>query len=191
MPNTYTQIFYHIVFSTKNRARCIAKGQRDDFYRYVWGIHKNLKCHLYRIGGVEDHMHIFTSIHPFENVKTSSTSWIRRKNVFHDWPGWQDAVWRFHRIPRRKGNADRIHQGARGASSDSVVHGRIKALLEDAGVEYDPNTSNEIAHELWPLRGIFADDCVSVASLRSTTATQSSGPPGLTSGFHASERCRT
>lgn len=52
MANTYTQLYYHVVFSTKNRERCIAKDQREALYAYIWGIHKNLKCHLYRIGGV-------------------------------------------------------------------------------------------------------------------------------------------
>lgn len=64
MANTYTQIYYHIVFSTKNRARAILPDGREDLYRYLWGIHRNLKCHVYRIGGVEDHVHILTSIHP-------------------------------------------------------------------------------------------------------------------------------
>ncbi len=81
MANTYTQIFYHVVFSTKNRARCINQDQREHLYGYLWGIHKNLKCHLYRIGGVEDHAHILTSIHPtvsladyVSEVRSSSTS---------------------------------------------------------------------------------------------------------------------
>ena len=62
--STYTQILYHIVFATKNRQRVLVQARREDLFRYVWGIIKNHQCHLYRIGGVEDHLHIFTSLHP-------------------------------------------------------------------------------------------------------------------------------
>ena len=62
MPNTYTQLLFHIVFTTKNRERTLADGHRDSLYEYIWGIHQNLNCHLYRIGGIDDHVHILTAI---------------------------------------------------------------------------------------------------------------------------------
>jgi REP element-mobilizing transposase RayT len=62
--STFTQIYYHIVFSTKNRERVLLANRRDDLFRYIWGILKNKDCHLYRISGVEDHLHILTEIHP-------------------------------------------------------------------------------------------------------------------------------
>ena len=62
MPNTYTQLLFHVVFSTKNRERTLTDGQRDALYKYIWGIHNNLNCHLYRIGGVDVHVHILTGL---------------------------------------------------------------------------------------------------------------------------------
>lgn len=80
MANTYTQLMYHVVFSTKDRRPVIHEERRDDICRYIWGIHEKTKCHLYRIGGVEDHIHILTSIPTtqsiakyVEDVKTGST----------------------------------------------------------------------------------------------------------------------
>ncbi len=32
----YTQILYHIVFSTKHREPVLDKARRDDFYRFAW-----------------------------------------------------------------------------------------------------------------------------------------------------------
>ena len=29
-----------------------------------WGILKNKECVLYRVNGIEDHIHIFTHVHP-------------------------------------------------------------------------------------------------------------------------------
>ncbi|MEQ9313501.1 MAG: transposase [Cytophagales bacterium] len=62
--STYTQIIYQIVFSTKNRVPVLHKKGRPDLFKYIWGILKNKKCHLYQINGVEDHIHILTHIHP-------------------------------------------------------------------------------------------------------------------------------
>jgi len=62
VPNTYTQLLFHVVFSTKNRQRTLPDGHRELLYRYIWGIHKNLNCHLYRIGGSDDHVHILTAM---------------------------------------------------------------------------------------------------------------------------------
>ncbi|MCU4177342.1 transposase [Carboxylicivirga sp. N1Y90] len=56
---TYTQILYQIVFSTKNHQKTLTPD-REDLFKYIWGILKNKNCHLYRIGGVEDHIHIIT-----------------------------------------------------------------------------------------------------------------------------------
>jgi REP element-mobilizing transposase RayT len=49
---TYTDITYHLVFATKNRERVLNKENREDLFRFIWGVLKNRSCHLYRIGGV-------------------------------------------------------------------------------------------------------------------------------------------
>jgi len=95
---TFTQIYYHIVFSTKNRERVLVAGQRDRLFRYIWGILKNKDCHLYRINGVEDHVHLLTSVHPIialadlvKDVKVASSAWIKDEGVFPEFTHWQDG----------------------------------------------------------------------------------------------------
>jgi len=80
--STYTQIYYHVVFSTKDRVPTLRPERREDFFRYTWGILKNKDCHLYRIGGVEDHVHLLTSLHPtvsladlVKDIKISTSKW--------------------------------------------------------------------------------------------------------------------
>ena len=55
--STFTQIYYHIVFSTKNREPVLRAERREELFRYIWGIIRNKNSHLYRINGVEDHVH--------------------------------------------------------------------------------------------------------------------------------------
>jgi len=144
MPNTYTQIVCHIVFSTKNRQPAIKTDRRDDFYAYVWGIHKKLKCHLYRIGGIEDHVHILAALHPtlslaeyIEKIKTGSTNWIRRERVYPGWPGWQDGYGAFTVSWKdRDAVIDYIKKQA--AHHEKVEWlDEYRALLEQNGVAYD------------------------------------------------------
>ena len=62
--STYTQIIYQIVFGTKFRENTLTKNNRENLFKYISGLLKNKKCHLYRINGVEDQLHIVTHLHP-------------------------------------------------------------------------------------------------------------------------------
>jgi REP element-mobilizing transposase RayT len=100
--STFTQIYYHIVFSTKDRARVLLANRRDDLFRYTWGILRNKDCHLYRIGGVEDHIHILTGVHPtlslaelVRDIKIATSQWIKKEGVFPDFAHWQDGYGAF------------------------------------------------------------------------------------------------
>ena len=100
--STYTQILYQIVFSTKKRRKCLLPENQDTLYRYIWGIIKNHKCHLYRINGIEDHIHILTSIHPsvsladlVKDIKVASSKWIKEENIFPTFKSWQTGYGAF------------------------------------------------------------------------------------------------
>ena len=42
----------------------LEKENRPKLFKYIWGVLNKTNCHLYRINGVEDHLHIVTHIHP-------------------------------------------------------------------------------------------------------------------------------
>jgi len=100
--STYTKILYHIVFSTKNREKSLIKEGRHDLFKYIWGLLEHKNCHLYRINGVEDHIHIVTHLHPsislaalVKDIKLSSSTFINQNNVFIDFSGWQKGYGAF------------------------------------------------------------------------------------------------
>jgi REP element-mobilizing transposase RayT len=62
--STYTQILYQIVFGTYNNERTLKESGQENLYKYIWGVLNNKNCHVYRMGGVEDHIHIITHVHP-------------------------------------------------------------------------------------------------------------------------------
>ena len=145
MANTYTQIIFHVVFSTKCRMPCIHESRREELYRYIWGIHEKLNCHLYRIGGVADHIHLLTSMRStttlakyVEEVKTGSTSWIRRFGIYPEWPGWQDGYGGFTlSFAEKDGVIEYIKAQPEHHRTISFTE-ELEILLKQAGVKYDP-----------------------------------------------------
>ena len=94
--STYTRLLYQIVFSTKNRIPCLIKRNQDRLYKYIAGLLKNKECHLYRINGIEDHIHILMDIPPkisvsslVKDIKLASSQFIKQEQLFPHFAGWQ------------------------------------------------------------------------------------------------------
>lgn len=141
---TYTQIYYHIVFSTKGRKPHLTQQGREEFFRYVWGIIKNKKSHLYRINAVEDHIHILTSLHPticladfVKDIKTATSTWIKEKEVFSGFTHWQDGYGAFtHSTKERDGLIEYI-KGQEEHHRKTAFRDELRSLLTEAGIEFD------------------------------------------------------
>lgn len=142
--STFTQIIYHIIFSTKNRQRTLTPDNREKLYQYVWGLLKKKNCHLYRINGIEDHIHIATHLHPIVNlsslikdIKLASSSFIQEQFLFRNFAGWQDGYAAFTYSFRDKDalieyikNQEEHHKKV--SSRDELIR-----LLDEHGVEFD------------------------------------------------------
>lgn len=96
MPGTYSQLLYHIVFSTKRREPWLTPDMRDDLFAYIGGIVRAEGGALLCSGGVEDHVHLFIRWKPDRNLsdlmrvlKAKSSRWIR--NRFDPAFGWQEG----------------------------------------------------------------------------------------------------
>ena len=129
--STYTQILYQIVFSTKKRRHTLAQENRKELFKYMWGILKNKSCHLYQIGGVTDHIHIVTHLHPsvalsslIKDIKLASTQHIKTSKLFPDFSGWQEGYGVFTYSIKEK---DRLIEYVK----NQEKHHRAKTFLEE------------------------------------------------------------
>ena len=52
---SYTKLFYHIVFRTKNSKNAIPGEHENELYAYIMGIISNKKSKLYPIGCMPNH----------------------------------------------------------------------------------------------------------------------------------------
>ncbi|MDR1828816.1 MAG: IS200/IS605 family transposase [Methylobacteriaceae bacterium] len=94
MPS-YNQILYHIVFRTKASECVIPQEHERELYAYILGVIKGRNCKLHRIGGMEEHIHILSDLHPsvsladyIKEIKTASTRWMKQSGKFPYFNGW-------------------------------------------------------------------------------------------------------
>lgn len=142
--NTYTQILYQIVFSTKKRAPILHKENRQKLFEYIWGILKNKKCHLYRLNGVEDHLHIVTHLHPtvalaslVKDIKVASAAYIKEKSLFEHFDGWQDGYAAFTYSIEAKDNLINYVKNQEEHHKTKTFREELSDLLCEHGVEFD------------------------------------------------------
>ncbi len=142
--STYSQSLIHIVFSTKNREKTLTKNNRDELFKYIWGVIDKKKCHLYRIGGVEDHIHISTSFTStltiadlVKDIKLASSDFIKRENLFLNFGGWQNGYsWFTHSFENKDRLIEYIKNHEKHHETKTFIEELIE-LLNEHGVEYD------------------------------------------------------
>jgi REP element-mobilizing transposase RayT len=93
--SSYRQHLYHLVFRTKDSLPAIKQDHVNELYAYITGIVKHKNSHLYRINGIENHLHILTDMHPsiapadfMREVKVSSSLWMKNSGLFPTFKGW-------------------------------------------------------------------------------------------------------
>ena len=93
--SSYRQHLYHIVFRTKDSLPAIKQDHVNDLYAYITGIIKHKDSHLYRLNGVENHLHILTDMNPsmapidfIKDIKVSTSIWMKSSNFFPAFNGW-------------------------------------------------------------------------------------------------------
>ena len=102
MADSYTSLFYHFVFSTKNRANFIRADIEERIWAYIGGVARKHKMAAIQIGGIEDHVHVLilapTTIAPFEiakYLKGDSSKWIKEEFADLQAFAWQDGYGAF------------------------------------------------------------------------------------------------
>ena len=142
---TYTDITYHIVFGTKHRVRALDKARRDDLFRFLWGTLKERNCHLYRIGGVEDHVHLLTSLHPtvaladlVRDIKTASAAWIKGEKVFPAFEHWQDGYAAFTVAAQARPVLIKYIQNQEAHHQTREFAVELREMVEAAGLAWKP-----------------------------------------------------
>lgn len=141
---SYRQIYYQIVFGTKFRNATIPDANCTQLYAFINGVIKNRNCKLYRINGTEDHIHIFSDLHPsiclsdlVKEIKTASSVWLKANPCFPGFEGWQLGYGAFtYSIRERDMIINYVKKQKEHHRSESFFD-EFRRLLTEHGIEFD------------------------------------------------------
>lgn len=93
---SYTNLNYHIVFSTKNHISFLDDAQMTRLFEHMGGIIHQTKAKLLLVGGTTDHVHIAVRLHPVQSlvefvrtIKSNSSKWVHE--TFSKEFTWQEG----------------------------------------------------------------------------------------------------
>jgi REP element-mobilizing transposase RayT len=102
MPNTYTQIYIHVVFAVKNRDALISSSWKERLHKYMTGIIQNQGHKLIAINTMPDHVHIFIGMEPdaalsdlVRDIKRDSTNFVNNEIRLKGKFSWQEGFGAF------------------------------------------------------------------------------------------------
>jgi len=102
MANTYTQLYFHVVFAVRGRSNLISKDWQQELYKYITGIVSTQEQKLMFINGMPDHIHLLIGTKPncnlsdlVRDIKSHSTKWINKKKFVKDKFLWQNGFGAF------------------------------------------------------------------------------------------------
>ncbi len=106
MPQTFTALWVHLIWATKNREPILHKSIRIPLYKQIRIIAAQKGYHLDFINGVEDHVHCLFSVQPScsisqiaKNVKGASSHWLNGQGLLEGPFDWQDGYAAFSVSP--------------------------------------------------------------------------------------------
>jgi REP element-mobilizing transposase RayT len=95
MSDSYTNLLYHIIFSTKDRRPLITDAYQPRLYEYIGGTIRGLGGISLELNGTDDHVHLLTKLRPdtalsdvLRDLKANASGWMH--DVF---PELRDFSW--------------------------------------------------------------------------------------------------
>ncbi len=142
--SSYRQTYYQIIFGTKFRNPTIDRKHDKELYAYIYSIITAQKCKLYRINGIEDHIHIFSDLHPsvclaqyVQDIKVASNLWIKESGKFPLFEGWQVGYGAFTYSIRERDMIINYIKNQKQHHYKENYYDEDKRLLIENGVEFN------------------------------------------------------
>jgi putative transposase len=95
MAQSLSQIYVHLVFSTKGRARFIPTDLEPRLHAYLAGTLNAIECPALKAGGMPDHVHLLFRLartvslsDAVRAAKTESSKWMKEEGGVRDF-SWQ------------------------------------------------------------------------------------------------------
>ena len=144
MPQSHACVLLHIIFSTKNRTPWIEKPHLPDTHAFLAGVARQCGCEAYRVGGVEDHVHLAVRLTRtlaladlVQELKTASSKWIKtRQDIPTDF-AWQKGYGAFSLGMSQKDDLIRYIDRQEEHHRKQTFQDEYRAFLQKYGIEFD------------------------------------------------------
>ncbi len=102
MAHSLTQLWIHVIFSTKDRVPLIDPAIEKKVYQHLTSQLLELGCTVRRINGISDHVHILFRLNPVKSladvvkqIKGATSHFINDKNLISQKFSWQTGYGAF------------------------------------------------------------------------------------------------
>ncbi|MHC4525283.1 MAG: IS200/IS605 family transposase [Planctomycetota bacterium] len=144
MPQSLSQIYVHIIFSTKERRPFVDTAIEPELFAYMGDSIKRCEGVPFLINGTTDHVHILSSLPRtmalskyIEEIKRNSSRWIKTKGNDYQKFAWQNGYGAFSVSSSRKDSVLRYIAGQKDHHKKITFKEEFIAFLEKYGIEYN------------------------------------------------------
>jgi len=121
----------------------IPEENKREMYAYIYGIIKNLKCHLIRMNGIGNHIHMLVDIHPaiavadfVQKVKQFSSRWAKESGKYPMFTGWGEG---YYAVSLGTEAVESCVEYIKSQEEHHAIHDfteEVKAMAEDNQMEW-------------------------------------------------------
>ncbi len=144
MAQSLSQLYTHTVFSTKNHSPFIKPVIETELYAYIGGTIKAIGGIPFMINGMDDHVHIFSTLPRtvalskfVEDIKRSSSRWIKTKGVAYQHFAWQNGYAGFSVSSSQKDSVVRYIANQKEHHKTLSFKEEVIRFLQEYNIDYD------------------------------------------------------
>jgi len=141
---TFTNLLYHIVFSTKHRQPLITTTLKEELYKYMGGIIRGEGGTLLEIGGTPDHIHLLARFkadqsvaHMLQLIKANSSKWANEQPQQNSRFAWQIGYAAFSVSESQAPSVKDYVQRQEDHHRRNSFQEELLALLRKHAIDYD------------------------------------------------------
>jgi putative transposase len=145
MSHTYSSNRIHVIFSTKERKKCLSDDFQPKLWAYMAGIAHHQGFETMIVGGVSDHIHALLALPPIlplakavQLLKGSSSHWINETQTGDARFSWQEGYGAFSVSASQTEGVVRYIRNQRQHHERKSFEDEFVDFLKKYGVAYDP-----------------------------------------------------
>lgn len=144
MPQSFTKIYVHLIFSTKNRQPFLDDEIRSRMHGYLATVVRDFGSQFVVVGGVADHVHILFDTGKMhapakyvEQVKRESSKFIKTLGSNYESFYWQRGYGMFSVSPTHRDDVETYIRGQEDHHRKLTFQEEYRSFLQRYGIPFD------------------------------------------------------